>query len=215
MNKDISKLRNDYTWGDLERAKLEDNPSLQFQTWLNDAIEHKVLEANAMTLSTVKKDQCPTSRIVLLKDITEEGLTFYTNYNSSKGIEIASNNQVAICFFWREIQRQVRIEGIAEKIDFDISEAYFHSRPYASQIGALSSNQSSVVNGREALEDKYKELYAKYEDQQKAPMPDYWGGYLIKPRTFEFWQGRASRLHDRFVYKLEDDASWNISRLEP
>jgi pyridoxamine 5'-phosphate oxidase len=162
--------------------------------------------------STVDKGK-PKSRIVLIKGIEDNGVVFYTNYESDKGVEMEHNPNVSICFFWSELERQVRIEGRAEKISREESKAYFESRPLMSQIGAWTSNQSEIIENREQLEAKFEELKQRFADGE-VPLPDYWGGYYVEPHRFEFWQGRASRLHDRICYE-KDGESWNIFRLSP
>ncbi len=214
MKRDISSIRTEYKAGPLEEDQLFSDPMVQFQKWFEMAIASNVKEPNAMTLSTVSETGQPSSRIVLLKEANEEGFVFFTNYLSKKGREIESNNKVGLCFFWLELHRQIRIEGIAEKISFEESEAYFHSRPFGSQIGAITSSQSAESKGRAYLEKRYQDLYDQYEKAGKAPMPEHWGGYLVRPEYYEFWQGRESRLHDRFEYSKDKD-NWDIRRLDP
>lgn len=214
MNKDISYLRENYTKGNLEKSFLNENPIIQFQIWLDQAIEEKILEPNAFCLSTVSEEGIPSSRILLLKEIYDGGFVFYTNYRSKKGEELITNSNCAMNFFWLEMQRQVRIGGVARKLSFDKSEAYFHTRPFESQVGAISSAQSSIISKRKELEVRYEKNFEKYENEGKVPMPDHWGGYQIMPNYFEFWQGRASRLHDRFEY-MKEGANWKVNRLEP
>ena len=214
MKNDITAVRQEYVKGQLYKANLDPNPLDQFSIWLEEAISVDSLEATSMTLSTVNKNLKPSSRIVLLKEVNSEGLVFFTNYDSAKGKDIISNPHVALNFFWKEKERQVRIEGKAEKIDLADSKAYFHSRPFESQIGAISSKQSQRIESREALDQKYADQYKKYEKERKVHMPSNWGGYLVRPDYFELWQGRMSRLHDRFEYTLED-GQWKIYRLEP
>lgn len=215
MNQDLKDQRRDYSWGHLKKSSLNSNPIIQLRTWLSDAIEHCQLDANAMTLSTVKSNGSPSSRIVLLKEILDDGIVFYTNYNSRKGREIQNNKQVALNFYWKDVERQVRIEGSAEKVSYEESEQYFHSRPYGSQVGAISSNQSSLIIEREEIELRYQDNFAKYEKEGRVPMPAHWGGYIVRPRLFEFWQGRDNRLHDRLEYNLDKGGKWLITRLEP
>lgn len=214
MNQDISNLRQNYTKGFLVKADLAMDPIVQFQKWLTEAIDSEILEPNAFSLATLTDKGSPSSRIVLLKDLGPEGFVFYTNYNSRKGQEIIKNPNVAMNFLWKEMQRQVRIEGKAAKISFEKSEKYFHSRPFGSQVGAVSSNQSTVADGRDRMEEEYKKVFAEFEKEGKVPLPGHWGGYLIRPSFFEFWQGRESRLHDRFEYSFSKSA-WQINRLEP
>ncbi len=214
MNRDISSLRENYDRGYLLKADVDANPYAQFKEWLENALESKVLEANAMTLSTVNALYRPSSRIILLKDIDEDGFVFYTNYTSRKAEELAQNPFAALNFLWLEVQRQVRIEGEISKISHERSEAYFHSRPYGSQIGALTSSQSSNITDRSGLEERYAALYKKHEAEGKAPMPESWGGYKLEADYFEFWQGRTSRLHDRIEY-VKTAEKWQINRLAP
>ncbi len=214
MGRDLSAFRENYQLGSLERKDLKPDPFQQFQWWMDQAIEAEVKEANAFSLATIRENGFPDNRIVLLKEITTSGFLFYTNYKSAKGRAIEQNPKVAMNFWWKDLQRQVRIQGMAEKVSFETSERYFHSRPYGSQIGALSSHQSTKVENRDGLERRYEDLHSKYESEGKAPLSDHWGGYLIKPAKFEFWQGRSSRLHDRFEFVKEGE-QWSISRLEP
>lgn len=210
---DLQQIRQEYSQHTLDVSEVDKNPFRQFEIWFKEAVESEVKESNAMTLSTVDGLNKPHNRIVLLKGFDERGFTFYTNQASKKGKEIAENPNVSVCFFWMELERQVLIEGAAEKISRKESEHYFKSRPYMSQIGAMASNQSEVVESREYLDQKFKALVEKYPEGS-VPMPETWGGYLIKPIYFEFWQGRRSRLHDRIAYKKEEK-SWAIQRLSP
>lgn len=186
---------------------------MQFESWFEEALKAEVREANAFTLSTVDVASKPHSRIVLLKGLEGNEFKFYTNYASDKGKEIADNPNVSMCFFWRELERQVRIDGVAKKLSEAESEAYFKSRPHLSQIGAHASHQSSVVPNREYLDDTFQKMKNSFEEG-KVPKPSFWGGYAISPIYFEFWQGRASRLHDRIAYVL-DEGNWKIKRLSP
>jgi pyridoxamine 5'-phosphate oxidase len=177
---------------------------------LNSEIE----EVNAMTLATVTAEGFPSARIVLLKGYTEEGFVFFTNYQSHKGKELEQNPRACLVFFWKALERQVRIEGMVEKIAAADSEAYFQSRPVGSQIGAWASPQSTVISGREVIENNVVELEKKYTNTS-IPRPEHWGGYIVKPVNIEFWQGRSSRLHDRILYTAQKDLSWKIERLAP
>ncbi|GAB5407927.1 MAG: pyridoxamine 5'-phosphate oxidase [Balneolaceae bacterium] len=210
---DLQQIREEYSQHTLDVSDVDKNPFRQFEVWFKEAVESEVKESNAMTLSTVDGSGKPHNRVVLLKGFGERGFTFYTNQASKKGEEIAANPNVAIGFFWIELERQILVEGIAEKISKKESEHYFKSRPYMSQIGALASNQSEVVESREYLDLKFKALVEKYPEGS-VPMPETWGGYLIKPSYFEFWQGRRSRLHDRIIYRKEDK-NWVTQRLSP
>lgn len=209
----IDSFRQNYTKNSLEESKMLQNPIFQLEQWLENAIESKILEPNAMVLSTVDIENRPHARVVLAKGISEEGIQFFTNYNSNKAQDLEKNKQACLTFFYPEMERQVRIEGIVDKITLQESEKYFHSRPFESQIGAWVSNQSQVIHSREILEDKQKELQLQFKNKV-VPLPDFWGGYILKPTYFEFWQGRANRLHDRIVYELKNN-KWEIFRLAP
>jgi pyridoxamine 5'-phosphate oxidase len=210
----LSEIRKNYTKSELILENVDKNPVLQFNHWLNDALASDVLEPNAMTLSTITEAGRPSSRIVLLKGIEKDKFTFYTNYQSAKGKELDMNPACALNFFWPELERQVRIEGIAERADEGASTEYFQSRPKGSQIGAWASPQSTAIKNREILEARVLELEKRFEGQEKLPKPKQWGGYNIEPFIFEFWQGRANRLHDRLVYTKENEV-WKIARLAP
>ena len=212
-NKHIRKLREDYSLSTLDENDVHADPIQQFKLWLDESLKAMLPEPNAMTLSTVDSEQKPHSRIVLLKGIEKNGFIFYTNYKSDKGRDIESNPNVSICFLWKELERQVRIEGIAKKISSESSEEYFVSRPVKSQIGALASEQSSVIENRAILEEKFEALTKLYSTGH-VPMPDHWGGYVVEPTSIEFWQGRRSRLHDRIKYEKEKK-NWIINRLAP
>lgn len=211
-NTDLSALRESYSLSTLSRKELHADPIEQFKLWIDEAKKAEILELNAMTLSTVSAQGKPSSRVVLLKGIEEDGIVFYTNYESDKAIEIDGNNKVAICFLWKEIQRQVRIEGVATKVSKEQSKNYFQSRPKASQIGAWASEQSKVIESRKVLELKKEYLEEEYENSDVLPLPSFWGGYKITIESMEFWQGRKSRLHDRFRYQKKK-SSWKIDRL--
>jgi pyridoxamine 5'-phosphate oxidase len=211
---DIENLRQDYAAASLNETDVDANPMRQFDKWFNEAINYKVHEPNAMTLATSTTDGRPSARIVLLKGFSDDGFKFYTNYLSRKGKEIAKNPLGALIFHWGDMERQIRVEGTIEKLDKNYSEKYFQSRPKASQLGAVVSPQSQEINGREQLEQKMAELEAEYADKD-VPKPSFWGGYVLRPRLVEFWQGRRSRLHDRIVYKKTDNKTWKIVRLAP
>jgi pyridoxamine 5'-phosphate oxidase len=215
MNQEtIQNLRQDYRSSILLEKDVNADPMLQFEQWFNEALSANLYEPNAMTLSTATTDGRPSARIVLLKGYNKDGFIFYTNYLSRKGKEMAKNPLVALTFLWGELERQVRIEGTVEKLSKEISEKYFISRPRASQIGAVVSPQSQEIAGREILEKKWNDLEAEYTDKT-VPKPAHWGGYIVKPRQIEFWQGRSNRLHDRLVYKKADKNNWKIVRLAP
>lgn len=211
---DISGLREEYNIATLNRADIHSNPFQQFETWLNNAYTSKVKEPNAMCISTVNKNGQPSSRMVLLRGATNQGFLFYTNYNSKKGSEISISNKVALLFFWADLQQQIRIEGHCEKVSKKISDDYFASRPLKSQAASKASPQSSVIEKRETLEKLYENEWKLAQAENKIERPDHWGGYLVKPQLFEFWQGRPSRLHDRFQYVLKNK-TWVINRLAP
>ncbi len=214
MNRDVADMRENYTRGVLDISSILDNPMHQFTKWFEEAQNGNIAEPNAMILSTVNADNIPSSRTVLLKEIDTKGFIFYTNYTSEKGQDIAMNPNVSLIFLWKELERQVRISGVASKVSAQRSNAYFQKRPRGSQIGAWTSPQSSVIENREVLEQRKSEIESKFEGKDHIPVPDFWGGYIIEPSSIEFWQGRPSRLHDRLRYKLED-GSWIVERLAP
>ena len=214
MDKSLADLRRNYSLRGLKETDLDPDPFKQFHTWFNDAVNANLLEPNAMILATATRDGKPSARTVLLKAFDERGFVFYTNYESRKGQELAENPQASVVFLWTELERQVRIEGIVEKCSAEESDAYFQSRPFGSRLGAVVSQQSQVISGRQVLETRLEELMAEYADQN-VPRPSYWGGYRLKPASFEFWQGRPNRLHDRLHYYLVDDGNWRIERLSP
>jgi pyridoxamine 5'-phosphate oxidase len=210
---DVSDLRRSATGPALERENLHDDPIVQFERWFRDACDQDRMDPNAMTLSTVDTHNRPNSRTVLLKYFDERGFVFFTNLESSKAAHIAANANVALLFFWRELGRQVSIRGAAARIPASETLRYFATRPRGSQIGAWVSSQSSVVSTRALLEAKFEELKQKFRDKE-IPLPSFWGGYRVAPLEIEFWQGRDNRLHDRFLYKRQDDG-WRIDRLAP
>ncbi len=213
LSDQIANLRVDYTLKSFDEKDVLSNPFHQFATWLEEAIQAEVNEPNAMTLATVKKDLTPSARIVLLKGFDENGFVFFTNYQSHKGQELSENPNVALVFCWLELQRQVRIEGIATKIPDLESDNYFFSRPITSQIGAHASPQSSVIQNRAALEAQF-EHFEKLFASTPIMRPEQWGGYRVVPQTIEFWQGRQSRLHDRFLFSKKNN-NWLVQRLAP
>jgi pyridoxamine 5'-phosphate oxidase len=208
----INKLRHDFVKHSLGKKDVNPDAILQFEKWFKEAVEAKVNEPNAMTLATSGSGGRPSARIVLLRNFNEEGFVFYTNYNSRKGTEIVKNPHAALVFFWPELERQVRIEGVLSKQSMEESDLYFKNRPRESKLGAWTSSQSKVIRNREALDEEYKKVSEKYPGE--VPRPPYWGGYLLRPVSIEFWQGRPSRLHDRLLYTKEKNA-WKIERLAP
>ncbi len=205
--------RKDFDDDSLSIEQLNTNPITQFEKWLGEALEAKVQEPYAFCLSTIASDGGPSARIVYLREVLDEGLVFYTNYESSKGKHIASQDQASYTFFWNELHRQVRVRGVLRKVDAERSGRYFHSRPRASQIGAWASDQSSPLQSRETLQIRLAALETKYEGKE-IPRPPHWGGYVLIPSEWEFWKGRSSRLHDRFQYRSAGD-DWTIERLNP
>jgi pyridoxamine 5'-phosphate oxidase len=206
-------FRRDYTRGELLESQAHPDPIEQFRLWFADAAGAGVAEPNAMTLATATRDGAPSARVVLLKGFDARGFVFYTNYTSRKAQELDANPIASLCFFWQPLERQVRISGRVKRVSQEESEAYFHSRPLAAQIGAWASNQSGMIAGREELEQRNAELTAKYATTS-VPLPDFWGGYRVVPSEVEFWQGRPSRLHDRLLYVREGER-WQIRRLSP
>jgi pyridoxamine 5'-phosphate oxidase len=212
----LADIRREYTGGGLRRADLDANPIAQFQKWFaraETALAKNQLDVNAATLATADKNGIPSARIVLLKGLDEHGFTFFTNYDSRKGRELAENPNAALVFYWQELERQVCIAGSVKKTSREESEKYFKSRPRGSQLAALASNQSETVADRAVLEAKWHELEKKFPNE--IPLPPNWGGFVLKPERIEFWQGRASRLHDRFSYTRQANDSWKLERLAP
>ncbi len=208
------KKRINYTKGIIDPKISDSNPLDLFLIWMKDAIDSNLIEEpNAMNISTIEDDGYPKSRIFLLKDFSKEGLTFFTNYNSSKGRSIKKNNKVGVSFFWGPLERQIIMKGKAKKISSYLSEEYFYSRPRKSQIASIISPQSEVISDRDFLDDRMKKLENEYKDRT-IPMPDNWGGFIIKPFEIEFWQGRPDRLHDRICFKLRNNR-WRSDRLAP
>lgn len=210
----LSDLRKEYSKETLEVSSVSKDPIHQFEKWFDEALRAEVLEPNAMTLSTVTESGRPSARVVLLKGIEQGKFLFFTNHQSKKGRELENNPACALTFFWPELERQIRIEGITTRVDPAYAEKYFQSRPRGSQIGAWASPQSSVISDRALIEERVKEIEKKFKDQELIPKPHQWGGYAVEPFEIEFWQGRPSRLHDRIVfYKTEE--GWTIRRLAP
>lgn len=210
----IADIRTDYKMQSLTEADVAATPKLQFDKWWDDAVKSDILEVNAMTLATADKDGVPAARIVLLKGYDEKGFVFFTNYNSAKGNELAENSNACLVFFWKELERQVRITGTTQKISTEESIAYFNSRPDGSKIGAWASPQSLVVAGKAWLKETF-DYYAERFKHGEIPKPPHWGGYRVTPFKAEFWQGRPSRMHDRILYTQQTGGSWKIERLAP
>jgi pyridoxamine 5'-phosphate oxidase len=215
MEKDLSDYRKSYEKQELLLKDVPENPMELFQKWFYEVDTFFTEdETNAMTISTIGLDGFPKNRVVLLKKYTFEGFIFYTNYKSEKGKAIASNPNVCLSFFWHGAERQIIIKGRAEKIASNLSDGYFESRPKGSQLGAVVSNQSEIIENREVLEKRLSELEKRFEGKE-IPRPEYWGGYIVKPVEMEFWQGRPNRLHDRVRFSLQDDYNWKIDLLSP
>ncbi|MEE9438097.1 MAG: pyridoxamine 5'-phosphate oxidase [Saprospiraceae bacterium] len=214
MNRDIKDMRENYDKSFLQKTNLKSNPIDQFSYWFDEVKATNTKEPNAMILATSNSNGTPSLRTVLLKEMDAEGFVFYTNYNSQKAKDIAENPIVSLLFLWKEMERQVRITGLAEKISIAQSSEYFKSRPRGSKIGAWVSPQSEIIASREILESKNADIEAKFKDSEDIPLPLFWGGYIVKPITVEFWQGRPDRLHDRLKYSRKNK-NWIISRLAP
>ncbi len=212
-NNEISKLRKEYSLKELRKKNVNKNPFDQFSNWFQDAVKSKIEEPNAMILATADKSGTPSLRVVLLKSVDIDGLIFYTNYNSQKGRELSENPNASILFFWLPLERQIRISGKVIKLDEKESFEYFKSRPYESQIGAWASKQSEAIDDRSELEKKF-EKYKSLFKEGNVPLPPNWGGFKLVPQTFEFWQGRESRLHDRIRYSKSENG-WDLHRISP
>ncbi|CAN5426475.1 pyridoxamine 5'-phosphate oxidase [soil metagenome] len=210
----LAALRHEYAAGGLSEADLASDPITMFQRWFAEASDAGLVEPNAMVVATVASDGRPSARTVLLKGVDTEGFCFFTNLRSRKGRELAANQACSLLFPWHPLERQVRVDGVAEELSRDDVEAYFAQRPRGSQLGAWASHQSEVVSDRDALTTSYDAAEARFGDLPDVPVPEEWGGYLVRPRVVEFWQGRPSRLHDRLVYRL-GDAGWDVERLAP
>lgn len=215
MEKDLSNYRKNYQRNPMLKDDLPENPMELFRNWFMEADEYDgIEEANTMAISTLGMDGFPKTRIVLLKKITWEGFIFYTNYNSEKGKAIEANPKVCLNMFWHSLERQIIVKGMAEKIAPNLSDGYFESRPDGSKLGAWASEQSEEIESREALDLKLDALEKKYTGSE-IPRPKHWGGYIVKPASIEFWQGRPNRMHDRILFTLQEDYSWKITRLQP
>lgn len=210
----LADIRKEYAKARLDEQSVDPNPLVQFQRWMDEALAAQLPEPTAMNLATVTADGRPSARTVLLKGIEQNRFQFYTNYHSQKGVELENNPACALTFFWPELERQVRIEGVAQRLETATSEAYFQSRPRGSQIGAWASPQSAVISHRDLLEKRVAEVEKRFAGLDRLPKPQQWGGYGITPHEIEFWQGRPSRLHDRLVYYWVDN-EWKIQRLAP
>ena len=210
----IALIRKDYRLQSLSEKDISNDPFSQFTKWWKEAEQSQIEEANAMTLATASADGIPSARIVLLKGFDKNGFAFFTNYNSFKGQQLLENPRACLVFFWKEVERQIRITGIVERTSEKESDEYFNSRPVGSRIGAIASPQSEIIKDRDWLEEKEKKL-ADELNEKEIKRPQHWGGYRVKPVTIEFWQGRSNRLHDRIQYTLQEDASWKIDRLAP
>ena len=211
---ELSQLRKDYTLHALNEEDVAESPIIQFEKWWQEATQSKIEEMNAMTLATTGSDGMPDARTVLLKAVDEKGYVFFTNYNSAKSQQLELNNNCCLLFFWKELERQVRINGVAEKISVKESIDYFDSRPEGSKIGAWASPQSMVVAGKAMLKETFQ-YYAERFKHGQIPKPPHWGGYRVKPVRIEFWQGRPSRMHDRILYTQLDGGLWKTERLAP
>ena len=214
MAADIGQLRKEYSLHSLTETGVAALPLDQFTQWWNQAIQSDIEEVNAMALSTINKEGRPESRIVLLKGYSEKGFVFFTNYESNKGDQLQQHAHCSLLFFWKELERQVRINGRAEKISTQESDAYFNSRPEGSKIGAWASPQSQVVESQEWLHENFERIKARYNNNTMS-RPPHWGGFAVRPDSMEFWQGRPSRMHDRIRYSLQQDGGWKIERLAP
>jgi len=210
----IADIRKDYSLQTLDENDVASNPIDQFTKWWKEAVSSDIDEVNAMTLATVSSEGIPAARIVLLKGYDKNGFVFFTNYDSKKGQDMLSHPLAALVFFWKELERQVRISGRVEKVSAEESDAYFQSRPEGSRLGAWASPQSKAINNRQVIEEQLVAYQQTYH-LQPIPRPPHWGGYRVVPDTIEFWQGRSSRLHDRIQYKLDSVGIWEISRLAP
>ena len=214
MQNDIAGIRKNYSQKTLSEESIESDAIRQFDKWWQEAIASDIDEVNAMTLATASADGIPSARIVLLKGFSDKGFIFFTNYDSYKGKQLLENPKACLVFFWKELERQVRVTGIVQKTSAQESDEYFHSRPLASQLGASISPQSTIIENREWLEKKYNE-FEKQNSPETFERPSHWGGFIVQPVIIEFWQGRPSRLHDRIEYSLQENGEWKYVRLAP
>ena len=214
LENSIADIRKEYKLKTLSEKDIQKDPFAQFEKWWQEAIHSGVEEPNAMTLATASADAMPDARIVLLKGFDSHGFTFFTNYHSAKGQQLLQNPRASLVFFWKELERQIRISGLVSLSPAAVSDEYFSSRPEGSRVGAWASPQSEAIESREWLEEKEKEYREEWKGRS-IERPEYWGGYTVKPVSIEFWQGRPSRLHDRFRYSLANSASWKVERLAP
>lgn len=214
MAHSIADIRKDYILSSLSESDVEKDPMVQFERWWAEALNSDITEVNAMTLATASAEGVPSARIVLLKGFDKDGFIFFTNYESFKGKDLQENPRACLVFFWKELERQVRITGVVNKLDDAANDEYYYSRPAGSQIGAIASPQSHVIENREWLENRVKDLNEEFSNK-KITRPLNWGGFIVQPVSVEFWQGRESRLHDRIQYTLQEGGNWMIERLAP
>jgi len=217
MNEDLlnylNEIRRDFAGKPLDDQSIKENPFEQFEIWFEEAVNAQILDPNAMSITTVDSSGQPSTRIVYLRGINDKGFIFYTNYKSDKGQDLENNNKIALNFFFGELERQIRVEGIVAKVSNQESDAYFAKRPRESQIGAWASNQSSTIKNRAELEERVLKFTSKFNNVE-IPRPEHWGGYVVTPQKIEFWQGRPNRLHDRIVFEKNED-KWSIKRVSP